>query len=42
MCAAVAQRTTAETIVLEQKAEGVERAIKTAIGALDRLGHARS
>lgn len=37
VCAAVAQRTTAETIVLEQKAEGVERAIKTAIGALERL-----
>jgi uridine phosphorylase len=38
VCAAVAQRTTAETIVLDQKAEGVDRAIRTAIGALQRLG----
>jgi uridine phosphorylase len=37
VCAAVAQRTTAETIVLDHKAEGVERAIRTAIGALQRL-----
>ena len=39
VCAAVAQRTTAETIVLDQKAEGVDRAIRTAIGALTRLSH---
>ncbi len=37
VCAAVAQRTTAETIVLDQKAEGVDRAIRTAIGALTSL-----
>jgi uridine phosphorylase len=37
VCAAVAQRTTAETIVLDQKAEGVDRAIRTAIGAMTRL-----
>lgn len=37
VCAAVAQRTTAETIVLDQKAEGVDRAIRTAIGALESL-----
>jgi hypothetical protein len=33
----VAQRTNAETIVLDQKAEGVDRAIRTAIGALELL-----
>ncbi len=37
VCAAVAQRTTAETIVLDQKAEGVDRAIRTAIRALNSL-----
>lgn len=37
VCAAVAQRTTAETIVLDHKAEGVDRAIRTAIAALERL-----
>jgi uridine phosphorylase len=37
VCAVVAQRTTAETIVLDQKAEGVARAITTAVGALQRL-----
>ena len=37
VCAAVAQRTTAETIVLDQKAEGVDRAIRTAVAALTRL-----
>ena len=37
VCAAVAQRTSAETIVLDQKAEGVDRAIRTAIGALELL-----
>jgi uridine phosphorylase len=39
VCAAVAQRTSAETIVLDQKAEGVDRAIRTAIGALELLAH---
>ena len=37
VCAAVAQRTSAETIVLDQKAEGVDRAIRTAVAALELL-----
>ena len=37
VCDAVAQRTNAETIVLDQKAEGVDRAIRTAVAALELL-----
>ncbi len=37
VCAVVAQRTEGETIVLDQKANGVSRAITTAIGACAQL-----